>query len=94
MGFANQESYHNTDWAAVTVNPGAIKTKYGSWIWKHDPERYALENYEKVLRCLERGEEWVNTNIPPGYVPRPWSIDELIPLQEQGKPIVLEGDWS
>ena len=80
--------------AAVAGNPNALKPRYGSWIWKHDPEQYAIESYEKVAGSLKTGQEWMNTNIPPGYVPRPWSIDELILLQEQGKPIVLEGNWD
>ncbi|MCJ1436611.1 hypothetical protein MMC27_005991 [Xylographa pallens] len=94
LGFANQESYHSVEKAALAANPNALKPRYGSWIWKHDPEQYAIESYEKVAGCLETGEEWMNTNIPPGYVPRPWSIDELIPLQEQGKPIELDGNWD
>ncbi|MCJ1405849.1 hypothetical protein MMC11_009079 [Xylographa trunciseda] len=94
IGFANQETYHNADRAAAVTNASGLKPKHGSWIWKHDPEQYALENYEKVVHCLETGEEWMNTNIPPGYKPRPWSIDELSVLKEQGKPIELDGDWS
>ncbi|MCJ1419423.1 hypothetical protein MMC32_005778 [Xylographa parallela] len=94
LGFANQESYHSVGKAAVAGNPNALKPRYGSWIWKHDPEQYAIESYEKVAGCLKTGHEWMNTNIPPGYVPRPWSIDELILLQEEGKPIVLEGNWD
>ena len=94
LGFTNQEGYHGVEKAAVAANPNALKPRHRSWIWKHDPEQYAIENYEKVDRCLEKGEEWMNTKIPPGYVPRPWSIDELILLQEQGKPIELDGDWD
>lgn len=66
----------------------------GSWIWKHDPEQYAIENYEKALAHLETGSEFRNTNIPPGHVCRPWTIDEVLKAKEAGKEIVLDGDWD
>ncbi|CAJ2505209.1 Uu.00g126030.m01.CDS01 [Anthostomella pinea] len=66
----------------------------GRWILEHDPEQYVVDNYEKALECLRDGGEWENTNIPPGLVYRPWTIDGLLEAQAKGEPTVLDGDWD
>lgn len=66
----------------------------GSWIWKHDPERYAIENYVKALAHVKDGSEFTNTNIPPGHSYRPWTIDEILNAKETGKAVELDGDWD
>ena len=94
MGFVNQETYQHTNWDAVAKNPDAIKANYGSWIWAHDAEKYAYENYGKVLNLLLGGVPYENSNFPPGHVLKPWKIDELVKLQEKGESLKLDGDWS
>ncbi len=95
MGFVNQETYQHTTWDAVTKNPEAIKAKYGRWIWGHDAEAYAYENYGNVLRSLvDKGVKFVNTNIPPGYVVKGWSFEELIEKRNEGRELEMVGDWS
>jgi len=66
----------------------------GSWIWQHDPELYAIENYSKALDNLVNGSPFRNTNIPAGYVYQPWTIDEVLKAMEMGEEIVLDGDWE
>lgn len=66
----------------------------GSWIWQHDPELYAIENYSKALDNLVSGSPFRNTNIPAGYVYQPWTIDEVLKAMEMGEEIVLDGDWE
>lgn len=94
MGFINQSNYTNTDWEAVSKNPSAIKAKYGDWIWKHDAEQYAYENYGKALLHLVSGTPFQNTNVPVGLVYKPWTIDDLRAFDQEGKKIELQGDWS
>jgi hypothetical protein len=94
MGFVNQETYQLTNWDAVAKNPSAAKAKYGGWIWSHDAEEYTYANYGRAFQSIVEGTQFENTNIPPGYTPEPWSIDELLALKEEGKDIELEGDWS
>ncbi|OKL62091.1 hypothetical protein UA08_02977 [Talaromyces atroroseus] len=92
LGILNHEMRNRS------ANASASQTKpigiLGSWIWKHDPEQYAIENYEKALANLTSGVEFVNTNIPPGHVCRPWTIDEVLKAKETGKEVVLDGDWD
>jgi hypothetical protein len=66
----------------------------GSWIWSHDPERYAIDNYDSVLAHLMVGAPFKSTNIPPGHVYKPWTIDELLQAKDSGKEIELDGDWD
>ena len=94
MGFVNQETYQHTNWDAVAKNPGAVKAKYGSWIWSHDAEEYTYANYGRAFQSIVEGTQFENTNIPPGYTLETWSIDELLALKDEGKDIELEGDWS
>lgn len=59
---------------------------FGAWITEHDPEKYALENYESALKHLKSGTPFQNTNTPPGMVYRPWTIDGLMEAHARGEP--------
>ncbi|KIV96099.1 hypothetical protein PV10_00003 [Exophiala mesophila] len=87
VGFRNQANRHNTNWDLVLKNPQAIKESYDRWLWAHDPEQYAYENYGLAVQHLITGAPFKNTNVPPGYVYKAWNIDELLAKQEAGIPI-------
>jgi hypothetical protein len=78
----------------VAKNPDLLKAKYGYWIWSHDAEKYAYENYDKASENLLNGTQFTNVNIPPGYVYKPWKVEELLAMQQAGKIPVDQGDWS
>ena len=65
-----------------------------AWIWEHDPELYTIESYDGALAHVVHGATFNNTNIPPGHVYRPWTIDQLLQAKENGEEIVLDGDWE
>ncbi|KAK3699218.1 hypothetical protein LTR37_016579 [Vermiconidia calcicola] len=67
---------------------------FGKWMVEHDPEEYALQNYQQALECLRSGLPFKNSNTPPGVEYRPWTIDGLLEAQEKGEPTVLDGDWD
>ncbi|KAJ5125332.1 hypothetical protein N7526_007509 [Penicillium atrosanguineum] len=92
LGVVNHELRNRSSNADVsqTMPVGLL----GSWIWSHDPERYAIDNYGKVLAHLKNGTPFQSTNIPPGHVYKPWTIDELLQAKESGKEIELDGDWD
>jgi hypothetical protein len=69
-------------------------SEFGRWIYTHDPEKYATERYHDALRHLQEGAPFSNTNIPAGLVYTPWTIDTLLSDHAEGKPTVLDGDWS
>jgi hypothetical protein len=94
LGFQNQAKRHNIEREGKADSADSLRSAWGKWIWIHDAEEYAYNNYGAALRHLLTGSAFQNTNIPPGYTYKPWSVDEMLEMQESGKPIVLPGDWS
>ena len=66
----------------------------GKWILDHDPEQYAIDNFEDALAHVKHGTPFQNTNTPPGAKYQPWTIDGLLAAQQKGEPTVLDGDWD
>ena len=50
----------------------------------------------EAAKSLETGAEFKNTNIPPGLVYQPWTIDGLVEALDKGEVegTILGGDWS
>lgn len=72
-----------------------MQPKLPKWIWSLNPEKYAQDNYAKAAASLVSGGPlFNNSNIPPGYVPKPWTIDEVEAMQKAGGHVELLGDWS
>ncbi|KAK4141035.1 uncharacterized protein C8A04DRAFT_14412 [Dichotomopilus funicola] len=96
MSFVNSQLKTATDWDAVRADPARIRTRFPSWIFKHDPEAYAYEKYGQAFAHLVAGAEFANTNFPPGHKFVPWTIDEVWRDMEAGKKVedLLDGDWS
>lgn len=75
-------------------NPqGTLVGLLGAWLWNHDPEQYAIDNYDKALAHLQDGTTFQNTNVPRGYVHTPWTIDELLD-PKKAEEIWLAGSWN
>lgn len=98
LGFYNAFRCHNTDWDGAKKEPKKAQPQIPQWIWRHNPEIYAEQKWNDMSAYEEKigmGEDAVfqNTNIPPGYTWKPWTIEDLV---EEGKhnQVELEGDWS
>ncbi|KAF7197578.1 FAD-dependent monooxygenase fsr3 [Pseudocercospora fuligena] len=95
LGFANAARFQKTDFEKVGQDPSKVQPKLPKWIWGLDVEGYANDNYAKAAASLvPDGPVFKNTNIPPGFTPKPWTIDEIEKRQKEGKAVELEGDWS
>jgi hypothetical protein len=75
-------------------HPERLAEMTGRWITSHDPEEYVYQNWDKCVNHLLRGAEFTNTNTPPGYAYKPWTIDELLRAADEGVFIDDEGDWA
>lgn len=76
-GFLNREELHTADIKELQQDPTHAKIgffKLGRWIWAHDAEKYARENYAQCLASLKAGKPFENTNLPPGHVYQEWSL--------------------
>ena len=98
-GFINREELHTVDTSAIAsdsknATPGFFKI--GRWVWAHDPGRYARDNYDAYLAHLEKGAPFRNTNLPPGHVYEPWSLESETERMKAGRKSTLKqnGDWS
>ncbi|KAL2784547.1 monooxygenase [Aspergillus keveii] len=93
-GFKNREQWHHVDLKEARKHPEKLAEMTGRWITSHDPEEYAYQNWTNCVNHLIRGTEFVNTNIPPGFSYRPWTIDELLNAADEGRVVDDDGDWS
>ena len=71
-----------------------VKPVFGRWLYDHDPEQYAFDNYDKAMAHIEHGAGFKNTNAPPGVEYQPWTINSLTKTLEKGEPTILDGGWS
>ncbi|KAI0105616.1 FAD/NAD(P)-binding domain-containing protein [Hypoxylon sp. NC0597] len=99
MGFSNAELLQHTDWTKVKVNPKLAQPKLPRWIWKHDPEQYAYDNYEKMADTIRKGipfdeVDTVPPNYPPGYKYESWNIDDMYRDVENKTVNMGSGDWD
>jgi hypothetical protein len=70
-----------------------VKRAMGKWVM-HDAEMYAYDNYGKALFHILTGAPFKNTNIPPGYTYRSWTIKEIMSRIDSGEVLQFEGEWS
>ncbi|KAB5584740.1 hypothetical protein GE09DRAFT_1165820 [Coniochaeta sp. 2T2.1] len=100
LGFANAELLQDTDWSKVKLDPRKAQPKLPRWVWSHDPEKYAYENYEKCVENVKNElpigkDPGFPPNYPPGYEYEPWSIDRIMEDLRNGKSVELgAGDWD
>lgn len=100
LGFSNAELLQDTDWSKVKLDPRRAQPKMPAWVWSHDPEVYAYQNYEKAVAAkkqvaIDEENDDMPPNYPPGYVYEPWSIAKVMEDMKNGLPIDLgKGNWD
>lgn len=100
LGFSNAELLQDTIWDKVKIDPSRANPKQPKWVYNHDPELYAYENYDKVVESLKMGisledDDRIPPNYPPGYKYSPWSMQKIMDEMKNGKPFDLgPGDWD
>jgi 2-polyprenyl-6-methoxyphenol hydroxylase-like FAD-dependent oxidoreductase len=96
MSFVNSEALGDSNIDELKNNPEKVRVRFPKWLFKHEPETYAYEKYGQAFAHLVLGARFQNTNYPPGYKWRPWTIEEIHADVLDGKRIAdfLDGDWS
>jgi len=100
LGFSNAELLQDTDWDKVKLDPRRAAPKLPKWVWSHDPEAYAYENYHKAAESIKKGvdmadEDSYEPNYPKGYKYEPWNIEKIMEDMRAHKPCDLgSGDWE
>ena len=66
----------------------------GRWLSSHDPEQYVYDNWQACSDHLLTGSAFQNTNLPPGYVYEPWTMEGMMAASRNGVLPVDDGDWK
>lgn len=78
MGFVNRDELHANEGDELQRDStGRVTTGFfqmGSWVWKHDPERYAWTNFSACESHLKHGTPFANSNLPAGHVFKSWTL--------------------
>ena len=56
----------------------ANAVRRASWVYKHDAEQYAFDNWLPCVHHILHAAPFENTNIPPGKKYEPWTVQGLI----------------
>ncbi|EON65625.1 hypothetical protein W97_04864 [Coniosporium apollinis CBS 100218] len=100
LGFANAARLQDTDWEKVKLDPRVAAPALPKWVWSHEPEAYAYENYDKVVESMKKGipfedDDSIPPNYPKGYKYEPWSMDKIVDDMNNGRPVDLgPGEWA
>ncbi|KAK5280990.1 hypothetical protein LTR40_005571 [Exophiala xenobiotica] len=71
IGIETRDAWHKTDWDAVKKNPKLLEMPRPDWLFGHDPQEYAYEEFETAAHAVETGCEYIPRNIPrPGQTHR------------------------
>lgn len=73
-----------TNWDVIKANPKLLTNRHEHWIYRHDPEQYAVENFKACAEHILSGTPFENTNTPDDYVYTPWTIEGLLEAQARG----------
>jgi hypothetical protein len=64
MGVETRNVWHNTDWEEFKRNSQYIELPQPDWIFGHDPQQYAYEEYQTAAKAVETGGPYKPRNIP------------------------------
>ncbi|PIA99770.1 hypothetical protein CB0940_02474 [Cercospora beticola] len=94
--FVNSEILARANMEEISKNPEKAKIHYPKWLFMHDPEKYAYDNYGSAVANLLSGAPFQNTNIPPGHKFSVWTMEGVLEEYRSGKKAAdfLDGDWS
>lgn len=91
----NREKWNTDNFEKVKRNPQEAAQSIGRWLSNHDPEQYAYDNWQACMSHIVRGTPFQNSNLPPGYTYKPWTMDELMEAAtEDGQMPTDPGDWD
>ncbi|CAG9994342.1 unnamed protein product [Clonostachys byssicola] len=92
LGFMNRELILNVRRQGSLENLAMI---HGDWLYKHDPEKYAEEEFQECASSILMGTPYKVKNSVPGYEYEPWTVEGLMDLAERGVDLekIVGGTW-
>lgn len=68
LGIETRDVWHKTDWEAVKKNPKLLVMPRPEWIFGHDCQKYAYDEYEKAVEYVRNGGSYEPSNVPTAGV--------------------------
>lgn len=65
IGVETRDAWHKTDWEAVKKNPKLLEMPRPDWLFGHDPQEYAYEEFLTAAYSFMTGCDYIPRNIPP-----------------------------
>ncbi|KAI1608312.1 hypothetical protein EDD36DRAFT_469720 [Exophiala viscosa] len=65
IGKETREIWHKTDFEAIKKNPQSLSMPLPAWLFGHDPQGYAYEEFEAAASSIENGTDYIPKNVPP-----------------------------
>jgi hypothetical protein len=65
LGVETRDAWHKTDWEEFKRNKKYLEMPRPDWIFGHDPQEYAYEEFHIAAECIKSGKEYEPKNIPP-----------------------------
>lgn len=64
MGIETREQWLKTDWEEVKKNPQVLAQPRPNWLFNHDPQEYAYEEFETAANAVLTGCAYQPRNVP------------------------------
>ncbi|OQV09312.1 FAD binding domain-containing protein [Cladophialophora immunda] len=68
MGVETREVWHRTNWELLKTNPETVSMPNPAWLFAHNPQDYAYEEFDIAAHAMETGSAYLPTNVPPPEV--------------------------
>jgi len=65
LGVETRDAWHLTDWEEFKRNPKSLELPRPDWIFGHDPQAYAYEEFETAAYAVKTGCQYTPRNVPP-----------------------------
>ena len=66
MGVETRDIWHRTDWAHFKEDNSYLQLPQPDWIFGHDPQKYAYEEFAAAAHAVETGCPYQQRNVPMG----------------------------
>jgi len=66
MGIETRDIWHRTDWEQFKKDPNYIQLPQPDWVFGHDPQLYAYEEFPIAAKAVETGSPYQPRNVPMG----------------------------
>lgn len=64
MGIETRDIWLKTDWEAIKNNPQLLAQPRPNWLFNHDPQAYAYEEFEIAANAVLTGCPYKPRNVP------------------------------